>query len=155
MDILAYPPVCISTHMSWTLRSRRCILKANNARFWVLRAACQRCCAHLGQGRGGRERHSRRSSCRPRRGGGRRLASSGQEWLHVCSDLVFLVIFLVVHAGPGRLVLHTLKTLIQRFERQLSRMQRKKIKKAICYCSRSQMNINNNSRMLTRSHVHY
>lgn len=130
--MLVYLPVCISTRMSWTLRSRRCVLKANNARLRVLRAARQRCCAHLGQGRGGGERRSRRSSRRPRRGGGGgRLASSGQERLHVRSDLVFLVVFLVVHARPGRLVLHTLETLIQSFQRQLSRMQRKKIKKAM------------------------
>lgn len=98
----------ICTRVFNLLRSRRCILKANNAGLWVLRSACGWRSAALWQWHwgGGGERGADGSSSWPRCGGG--VASTWQERLCVGSDLVVLIVFLVVHAGPGRLVLHAL-----------------------------------------------
>lgn len=100
------------------LRPRRCILEADDARLWMLRSACARRPGALRQ-RGGRGGAG--SPCRPRhRGRGRGFAPAGEERLRVGPDFVLVLVLLVVHAGPGRLVLHALQTLVQGFEGQLS-----------------------------------
>ena len=100
--------MCICTRVFYLLRSRRCILEADNAGLWVLRSACGWCSAALWQrGRGGGgEGGADGPPCCSRRGG--RVAPTWEERLCVGSDLVVVIVFLVVHAGPGWLVLHSL-----------------------------------------------
>ena len=110
--------VCVCVCVCERLRSGVCVLKAYDAGLWVLDAGLGR---PPGEGGGGRrEASAGSSSAEPRLGGGGGLPSSTQERLGVCADLVFLVVLLVVHAGPGRLVLHALQTLVQGLQRQLS-----------------------------------
>lgn len=101
--------VCICTYVFYLLWSRMCILEADNAGLWVLRSGCGRCSTALWQcqrWRGG-ERGAHGSPRQPWRGGGR-IVATWEERMCVGSDLVVVVVFLVVHAGPGRLVLHAL-----------------------------------------------
>lgn len=99
----------ICTCVFYLLRSRRCVLEADNAGLWVLRCACGCRSTTLrqwgwgGGGEGGTDGSPSWSQCW--RG---RVVSAREKWLCVGSDLVVVIVFLVVHAGPGRLVLHAL-----------------------------------------------